>query len=80
MVAAPVRFNNLFRNCVPIPGMKHICDNLISDISGSLEHYDKFYDMLGNFDAVLSKPFYRKRFVETCLKGSLVDLNCASCV
>jgi hypothetical protein len=32
-LAVPTRFTSLFRNCIPIPGMKHISDNLVKDMT-----------------------------------------------
>ncbi len=37
-----LRWNNLLRNCVPIPGMKHICDNLVNDVTKVLSKYKWF--------------------------------------
>jgi hypothetical protein len=66
----PVAWSNLFRNCIPIPGMKHICDNLVNDMTKALAHYTEFFKQCSWFDLLLGKPFYRDRLASTCLKGN----------
>ena len=70
---SPIMFSSLFRNCMPIPGMKHICDNLVHDMTRSLTHYEAFFNQCSHWDALLGKPFYRDRLADRCLKGTGYD-------
>ena len=58
---------------MPIPGMKHICDNLVNDMTKALVHYKWFFTSLTWFDHLLGRPFYRSRLEATCLKDTGYD-------
>ncbi len=56
-----------------MPGVKHLIDNLVNDVTKSVRKYDWLVDALRNFDALLGKPFYRSRLSDTCFKDTGYD-------
>lgn len=62
-----VRRFGLMPNAILVPGMLHICNNLLCDADNALTHWDPFWRKLNNLASLLSCPQRLSRFSATCL-------------
>ena len=55
---------------IPIPGMLHVCNNLLTDIDTSMSYWPWFWPLLTNVAALLSDQMRLDRFRFTCVDRS----------
>ena len=60
-----------FGAACPVPGMKHLLDNLSSNMLKNLKFYPSFQEQLKACAAMLDTPFYRDRLVNTHFRDTM---------
>eukprot|EP00971_Amphidinium_carterae_P318438 6329440-Amphidinium_carterae.3 len=68
--AQPHDRNTFLPHALPVPGVDHICSNLIQEVRTHLHGWTSFYAELKNLSALLARRWRRERFIQTCLADS----------
>ena len=70
LMSDAITATSLFPNAMQIPGLEHICDNLLHAMHTPLQHWASFYQDLHNISGLLENKFRRERFIAQCLHGT----------
>ena len=57
------------RNAISVPGLLHIVNNALVEVSSKLSHFDAFFEQLGEFEGLVTCGRL-SRFVNYCVKPS----------
>ena len=67
---APADARRLMERALIVPGMLHICHNLLADVDTALTGWEQFWQEAKNIAALLNSRQRRDRLLATCFHGS----------
>ena len=83
-LASDLKGSRLFPNALEISGLKHICDNTLSDSLKSMPWYETYTVHAKSFELLLTRLDWRERLVFTgyqeLIYQTLLTHGCGRCI